>query len=60
MGNTSSTTESLRRFYEKNKYELLRKDETLENLIDLAYFWNDVVNQDNERFSEDVLKKLFT
>lgn len=59
MGNTSSTTESLRRFYEKNKYELLRKDETLENLIDLANFWNDVIDQDNERFSEEVLKKLF-
>ncbi len=59
MGNTSSTTESLRKFYERNKYELLRKDETLENLMDLAYFWNDVANQDNERFSEDVLKKLF-
>ena len=57
MGNTSSTTESLRKFYERN--ELLRKDETLENLMDLAYFWNDVANQDNERFSEDVLKKLF-
>lgn len=59
MGNTSSTTESLRKFYERNKYELLRKDETLENLIDLACFWNDVADQDNERFSEDVLKKLF-
>lgn len=59
MGNTSSTTESLRRFYERNKYELLRKDETMENLIDLANFWNDVVDQDNERFSEEVLKKLF-
>ena len=56
---TSSTTESLRRFYEKNKYELLQKDETLENLIDLANFWNDVADQDNDRFSEDVLKKLF-
>lgn len=59
MGNTSSTTESLRKFYERNKYELLRKNETLENLMDLAYFWNDVADQDNERFSEDVLKKLF-
>ncbi len=59
MGNTLSTTESLRKFYEKNKYELLRKDETLENLIDLADFWNDVADQDNERFSEDVLKRLF-
>ena len=59
MGNTSSTTESLRKFYERNKYELLRKDETLENLMDLADFWNDVADQDNERFSEEVLKKLF-
>lgn len=59
MGITSSTTESLRKFYERNKYELLRKDETIENLMDLAYFWNDVMDQDNERFSEDTLKKLF-
>ncbi len=59
MGNTSSTTESLRKFYEKNKYELLRKDATLENLIDLADFWNDVADQNNERFSEEVLKRLF-
>ncbi|MCM1320574.1 MAG: DUF262 domain-containing HNH endonuclease family protein [Bacteroides sp.] len=59
MGITDSTTEGLRKFYEKNKYELLRKDETLENLIDLANFWHDVDVQDNERFSEDVLKKLF-
>lgn len=59
LGNTSSTTESLRKFYEKNKYELLRKDETLENLIDLADFWNDVADQNNERFSEEVLKRLF-
>ncbi len=59
MGNTSSTTESLRKFYEKNKYELLRKDETLENLIDLANFWNDIADQNNERFSEEVLKRLF-
>lgn len=59
MGNTSSTTESLRKFYEKNKYELLRNDETLENIIDLADFWNDVADQNNERFSDDVLKRLF-
>ena len=54
-----STTEALRKFYEKNSYELLRNDSTLKNLIDLANFWNDISTQDEDRFSERVLKKLF-
>lgn len=59
QGNKSSTTESLRKFYEKDKYALLRKEETLENLIALADFWNDIVNQDKIRFSDRILRKLF-
>jgi len=54
-----STTEALRRFYEKDSYALLKKDETFENLIDLADFWNDVYDQNVERFSNDVLKRLY-
>lgn len=38
MGIKSSTTEALRRFYEKDSYALLRKDETLENLDSLTHF----------------------
>ena len=59
QGVKSSTTEALRTFYEKKSYALLKKDETFENLIDLAYFWNDVQNQSVERFSDRILRRLF-
>ena len=59
MGIKSSTTEALRRFYEKDSYKLLKNDYTLNNLVDLADFWNDVSKQNRERFSDRVLKKLF-
>lgn len=54
----SSTTEALRKFYERDSYQLLHNARTLENLIELAMFWYDVENQDEDRFSETVLKKL--
>ena len=57
--NKSSTTESLRKFYEKNNYELFKKESTLKNLVRLAHFWQDVSNQDEERFSVRILKRLF-
>lgn len=55
----SSTTESLRNFYEKDSYSLLKNDQTFENLIDLANFWNDVQNQSVDRFSDRILQRLF-
>ena len=55
----SSTTEALRKFYEKNSYALLKQDETLDNLESLADFWNDVFNQENNRFSNEVLRCLY-
>ena len=58
-GITSSTTEALRKFYEKDKYALLKQDDTLTNIEDLAEFWNDVANQDSDKFSKDILKRLF-
>lgn len=58
-GIKSSTTEALRKFYEKDSYALLNNNATLQNLIDLADFWNDVSNQDQDRFSERILKRLF-
>ena len=58
-GIKSSTTEALRKFYEKDNYALLKNDETFENLIDLADFWNDISNQDEDRFSSRVLRKLY-
>ena len=57
--NKSSTTESLRRFYERDKYSVLKQDDTFENLKDLAQFWEDITDQNRGRFSEEVLKKLF-
>ena len=59
MGIKSSTTEALRKFYEKDSYKLLKNDSIFENLIFLANFWNDVSNQNVERFSDKVLRRLF-
>ncbi len=59
MGIVSSTTEALRKFYEKNSYALLKDANTLTELIVLAEFWEDVSNQDTERFSNRVLKQFF-
>lgn len=55
----SSTTEALRKFYEKDNYKLLQSTVTFENLKMLAAFWNDVSNQNKERFTENVLRRLF-
>jgi len=59
QGNKSSTTEALRKFYERDKYSLLKQEETFYNLIILAKFWLDISNQNNEVFSENILRKLF-
>lgn len=59
QGNKSSTTEALRKFYEKDKYSILKQDETLANLKILVDFWNDVYTQSSERFSPNILRKLF-
>lgn len=58
QGNRNTTTEALRDFYEKNRYELLNQPETLSDLEALANFWERVYTQD-EFFSDDVLKLLF-
>lgn len=55
----SSTTEALRKFYEKDSYSMLKREDVFENLIELANFWNDVSTQSIDRFSERVLRKLF-
>ena len=55
----SSTTEALRKFYEKDSYVLLKKDKTLDDLESLCDFWNDISNQDKERFSDAVLRRLY-
>jgi uncharacterized protein with ParB-like and HNH nuclease domain len=57
--NKSTTTESLRKFYERNKYQYLKRDNTIDELKALALFWQSVYKQDKKRFSDDILKKLF-
>lgn len=59
QGIKSSTTEALRKFYEKGKYSILKQDETLLNLKILVDFWNDIYTQNSERFSQNILRKLF-
>lgn len=59
LGIKSSTTEALRKFYEKDGYALLKKEDTFNDLITLAQFWEDVVNQDKDRFSSRILRRLF-
>lgn len=58
-GIKSSTTEALRKFYEKDSYAILKQEDTFSNLIDLANFWNDVANQDKDRFTARILRRLF-
>ena len=54
-----TTTEALRRFYEKDNYAILKSEKTFDDLIALAYFWDDVGRQNSERFSRNALKRLF-
>ena len=58
-GIKTSTTEALRKFYEKDDYKILKNDCTFDNIISLADFWKDVMDQNEDRFSDDVLRRLF-
>lgn len=58
-GISGSTTEALRKFYEKDNYILLKNENTFKNLQLLADFWEDVLTQNKKVFSEQVLKDLF-
>ena len=53
-------TESLRKFYERDKYSILKQNSTFDDLKDLAQFWEDIADQNSKRFSENILRKLFT
>lgn len=59
IGIKLSTTEALRKFYEKDNYYLLKKEKTFENLIVLADFWSCIAKQDKNVFSDEVLRKLY-
>lgn len=58
LGIKQTTTEALRKFYEKDKYSILKKDETFCNLEKLAAFWKNVATQDDSVFSDKILKRL--
>ena len=58
QGNTNTST-GLRKFYERDNYALLKKEQTLEHIEALADFWSDVRTQDEERFSDKILRRLF-
>lgn len=58
-GNKNTTTEALRKFYERNKYQYLKRGETIDELKALASFWQSVSHQDSDRFTDNILKKLF-
>lgn len=58
-GIRTSSTEALRKFYGANKYSRLLKEKTISDLKILVDFWKDITYQDENRFSEDVLKKLY-
>jgi uncharacterized protein with ParB-like and HNH nuclease domain len=58
-GNKSSSVESLRKFYERDKYKYLKRESTILELKSLALFWEKILLQNREVFSEDILKKLF-
>lgn len=53
-----TTTEALRKFYEKDKYVILKREETLNNLEKLVQFWKNILSQDDIIFSERVLRRL--
>lgn len=59
QGDHNTTTVALRSFYGHDSYKLLKDEKTLNNLEALAHFWDAVDRLDKERFSEDVLRRLF-
>ena len=56
---TNTSTEALHKFYERDNYAILKKEQTLEHIEALADFWSDVRTQNKERFSDKILRRLF-
>ena len=59
FGIRNTTTEALRKFYEKDSYALLKDEGTLNDLEILAQFWEDIDSQNEEVFSKRILRKLY-
>ena len=55
----SDTFHGLRPYYEQGNYRVLQSEKTFEDLETLAKFWDDVARQDERRFSNRVLKRLY-
>ncbi|MBQ6297908.1 MAG: DUF262 domain-containing protein [Selenomonadaceae bacterium] len=55
----NDTFPDMRDYYEKDSYAVLNNNETFEDLITLARFWDDVINRNEERFSPRVLRQLY-
>ena len=58
LGIKQTTTEALRKFYEKDKYAILKREETLSDLEKLTDFWKCIASQEDTAFSDRVLRKL--
>lgn len=58
-GTKSDTFHGLRVYYEKNNYEILKSAKIFGDLVELANFWNDIANRNEERFSTRILKRLY-
>lgn len=54
-----TTTEALRKFYEKNQYSYLKQDHTIDDLEAIAKFWSQVHAQNDEYLPQNILEKLF-
>lgn len=55
---SNTTVEGLRKFYEKNNYEILCSEDTFNDLEFLADFWLKIYRKD-DCFSKRILQKLF-
>lgn len=58
-GNKSTTTGSLRKFFERDGYKLLKNDHALKELQDLCAFWGCISRQDRDVFDDRVLNDLY-
>ena len=54
----TATTIKLRTVYEENNYAILRQDATMRNLMRIATFWQDIV-QDSSRLPQQTRKWLY-
>lgn len=59
LGIKSSTTESLRKFYEREQYKILHENQSFDDLCILADFWSDISSQNEDIFSQEVLRDLY-